>query len=381
MAGKLESPGDSERRQRPRKSVTSTAVGAAAGLRDSPRPLIDALDARLLTPQVWQELFDIFQTHYSADLPFLHHPTFIGSVRQAGMPPPSKSAISANSTTTDIRPPASDEFLLGFLALTARFHTKLVAHHSPPTSSRPSNPLVASMYYATAAKERLSAFYVDNNGFNIERMQATLFLGLHDWGMCQGAKAWLTVGVAIRTAQAAGLQYEQDLDDEPMSVAQALAREEVERVGIGSRSRKPSTGSLHGEADSFVKQEICRRTFWSCYILDRYLSSGKYRPQMLHAKDLRIQLPVSEQSFIFAEKVRTGMLGETEPGAGGSRSKYSVTPDRRTALTPQEMLNHDLDDERGRLQTGSEEGLVSRYIKMLEIYGRVVQWSCAGGRR
>ena len=220
-------------------------------------------------------------------------------------------------------------------------------------------------------------------------------LGLHEWGMCRGARAWLTIGNATRSAQALGLQFEMDLDDEPLSRALALDSE-VEHMGPDAR--RSSASAAKDEEDAFVQQEIRRRTFWSCYIMDRYLSSGKYRPQMLHAKELRIQLPASERSFLFAEKVRTLMLGEEDDGVGvglsvasrasvRSQRKMSVmfgitgTPEPRMAPSPKSTALQDALEDKGRLETGSDEGLVSRYIKILEIYGRVVKWSCGGGRR
>jgi hypothetical protein len=337
---------------------------------------------------VWQELFDIFQVHYSADLPFLHPPTFLKPLRHAAF---QQTSPTGDGQPVTIRPPASTEFLMAFLALTARFHPKLVAHHSPPTSTRASNPLIASEYYAAAANERMANFWTENRGHDIERTQATLMLGLHEWGMCRGAKAWLAVGTAIRAAQAMGLQYELDLDDEPMSRSLALSGE-AERMGVES-SRKNSHAEKLGE-DAFIQQEIRRRTFWSCYIMDRYLSSGKYRPQMLHARELRIQLPASERSFLFAEKVRTLMLGEEDkniPGTGRAevqnQRQQSVmlgtancTPEPNVP-SPKSMAMHDNDEDKGRLEVGPDEGLVSRYVKVLEIYGKVIKWSCSGGRR
>ncbi|KAK3677984.1 hypothetical protein LTR78_002079 [Recurvomyces mirabilis] len=292
-----------------------------------------------------------------------------------------------DSSAASSRPPASPEFLLAFLALTARFHSKLVAHHHPPSSSRPSNPLIACQYYAVAANERLATSWTDNRVHDIERIQAALMIGLHEWSMCRGAKAWLTIGIAIRAAQAMGLQYERELDDEPMSRALALGSE-AERMGLDSR--KGSLAGSKGEEDAFVQQEIRRRTFWSCYIMDRYLSSGKYRPQMLHAHELRIQLPASERSFLFGEKVRTLMLGEEERVVEGraelqNHRQAFVAPGKSLDGGRKMSISTDLtsanDDERGRLETGVDEGLVSRYVKILKLYGRVVQWSCAGGRR
>lgn len=389
LSGRPEGQADGEKRQRPRKSANISVSNPLSGSRESPRPLLDALDQRLLTPTIWQELFDIFQIHYSADLPFLHPPTFLKPLRHANMQP-TDSTVSPGETNRTARPPASPEFLLAFLALTARFHPKLVAHHSPPTSARASNPLIASEYYAAAASERLTHIWTDNRLHDLQRCQAMLMVGLHEWGMCRGAKAWLTVGLAIRGAQALGLQYELDLDDEPMSRSLALSCE-AERMGFDS-SRKASNVSTTSEEDAFVEQEIRRRTFWSCYIMDRYLSSGKYRPQMLHAKELRIQLPASERSFLFGEKVRTLMLGEEEKSVFGRAEVQNhrqatvslgtgSTPEPNMVPSPRSFALRENEDEKGRLEIGSDEGLVSRYIKILEIYGKVVKWSCAGGRR
>lgn len=128
--------------------------------------------------------------------------------------------------------------------------------------------------------------------------------------------------------------------------------------------------------------------------MDRYLSSGKYRPQMLHAQELRIQLPASERSFLFAEKVRTLMLGEDDKTVIGtgraevqSQRQQSVmlgtgTPEpNMVAPSPRSITMQDDGDDRARLEVGADEGLVSRYIKILEIYNKVIKWSCAGGRR
>jgi hypothetical protein len=341
------------------------------------------LDPNVLTPAVWSELFDIFQLHYSADLPFLHPPTFQKPLRQATMQPSCSTMPSSHGIRA--RPPGPDDFLLAFLALTARFHPGLVAHHSPPTSSRPSNPLIASDYYANAATERRSTAWADAEAGSqsVENVQAALMLGLHEWGMCRGFKAWLRVGMAIRCAQAIGLQYEKDLDDEPDSRSMAL-NFEAERMGLGP-DRSSSISSAGVGESAFIEQEIRRRTFWSCYVMDRYLSSGKYRPQMLHARDLRIQLPASERSFLFAEKVRTLMLGDDDRAVASraeAQSHRHDTTEPAAGPSPHSMYGHDVEgDGEARLEVGSNEGLVSRYIKILEIYGKVVQWSCSGGRR
>ena len=125
--------------------------------------------------------------------------------------------------------------------------------------------------------------------------------------------------------------------------------------------------------------------------MDRYLSSGKYRPQMLQVKDLRIQLPASEESFLFGAKVQTLMLGEDEGKVlrmeVQNHRQASVmlgtgTPEPKDEFTsPKSMAMPDADDSSVRIECGTDEGLVSKYIKILEVYGRIIRWSCAGGRR
>ncbi|KAK7624233.1 fungal-specific transcription factor domain-containing protein [Phyllosticta citricarpa] len=347
--------GETPRRQ-PRPKKSSASVGAPVlSTRESPHALVDALDSKVLTPKVWTDLFDIFQAHYSTDLPFLHPPTFLKSLRQSslqGATPPGFGESNSASL-----PALSPPLLLAFLALTARSYPQLVAHHSP--SSAKQNPLIAAEYYASACRANLDR--KDEGSPDLQRVQALLMLGLHEWGMCRGSKAWIAVGMAIRSAQLLGLQHETELDD----MLQARS------AGL----------------------ETKRRTFWSCFIMDRFLSSGKYRPQMLNVSDLRIQLPCSERAFLFGEKVKTLMLGE-EAQDVASRSQLHTqrkastmlgskhgSPNGGTPVSSDRSAFGKDEDEDSRWEVGGDEGILSRYVKVLDLYGRIVKWSCSGGRR
>lgn len=319
-------------------------------------------------------------------MPFLHPPTFLRPLRQA-------NAAQQYDTTpggAPVLPDLSPVLLLSFLALTARHHPVLIAHHSPPSSSRPSNPRIASEYYAAAAKSRLAGNLGDSLGTtDIERLQALLMLALFDWSNCQGAKAWISLGVALRYAQLLGLQYEDELDDQPRALSLKVKSEAAQIV--------PESGSWEttGKSDTFVEREVRRRIFWSCFIMDRYLSSGKYRPQMVQVQDVRIQLPSSERAFLFGERVRTLMLDEdaNHPGRGGvdSLKRGSDMPyqngERSWASSPMNRLpqfkqeDNATEAEKGRWEVGPDEGLTSRFVKVLDIYGKLVKWTCAGGRR
>jgi hypothetical protein len=193
-------------------------------------------------------------------------------------------------------------------------------------------------------------------------------LGLHDWGMCQGLKAWISIGVAIRSAQVLGLQFEQEFDDMPLARSLALS-DEIRHMGV-SPDRLGRSTMLNNKGGEFIEQEMRRRTFWSCFIMDRYLSSGKYRPSMLNVQDLRIQLPSSERAFLFGEKVRTALLGGDVEGTGRGQTRNQLK-DSYGRVT----------DDNARLEGGEDEGALSCFIRALDFYGTIVKWSCAGGRR
>lgn len=334
--------------------------------------------------------FDIFQTHYSTDLPFLHPPTFLKPLRQSSLQSPNSGFGDPASGPL---PALSPLLLLAFLALTSRFHPQLVAYHSTSTSKQ--NPQIAAEYYASACRNRIASMYGGDPGVpDLQRIQAMLMLGLHEWGSCQGSKAWVTVGIAIRGAQLLGLQFEADLDDIPLARSTAMV-EEARHLGVNVNQREYG---LSSKGDAFIEQETRRRTFWSCFVMDRYLSSGKYRPQMLNIQDLRIQLPCSERAFLFGEKVKTLMLGEEIHDVAGRahiqhQRKASVmlgsksgSPNGGTPVSSDRSpvtgtgLGRE-DEEDGRWEVGSDEGILSRFIKVLDLYGRIVKWSCSGGRR
>jgi hypothetical protein len=342
---------------------------------------VDALDPVILTPQVWIELFDVWSLHYSADLPFSHPPTFLQPVRHVERTTFSND-FSSQSSPSSAFPAASPLILLAFLALTARFHEKLVAHHSPPSASRPSNPLIACQYYAAACKARLVGNLGDSLGLpDGDRVQALAMLALHDWGNCAGQKSWVELGVSIRYAQVLGLQYQLDLDDEPQSRSTVLPQRTPYVLANGSAD----------PTQSFVEEETKRRIFWGLFIMDRYLSSGKYRPQMVKVEDIRVQLPSSERSYMFKERVRTNLLSDSviemdTPQDDYNHRRHTSSPHRGSngpGNSAAGSSNAQIEEEErlGKWEVGSNEGIISRYIRAIDLYGRIIRWSCSGGRR
>lgn len=389
---------DSPKRQRSRKSVSSAS-------KDPARAALDALDSSVLTVRVWEAVFDLFQTHFATLLPFLHPATFLGQIRHLSNPQPPSSSLSTITTTAAVannnnnnpnnhrdhsqspplpKPELNPLIPLGVLALTARFHPQLVAYHSPSSPGNPSNPLLASEYYAMALRSRLAG--ADGAGIavpDLTRVQVLLMLALHEWGMCRGKSAWLYVGMAIRLSQAMGLQFE--LENE------LPARD-------GSRSPTFKTDSKEQTSDDIIAQETKRRTFWACFTLDRCLSSGKYRPRMIRAKKLGIQLP-SDNAFAFGERVRTSRLNEPvvrRPQSFGAQGvqipsirqslglgdeKLSNGPPDSMAWSPISRRKDSTEEEIDRWEIGAEESVLSRVIRITRVWGSIAKWSCSGGRK
>ncbi|ESZ93958.1 hypothetical protein SBOR_5661 [Sclerotinia borealis F-4128] len=322
--------GESDNKKRVRKHEDS-------GRRNSQRAGEEPLEASILTRKVWDEIYDIFKLNFSTEMPFLHPPSFRNRMRQASHP-------RDPSTLVDI--PAFQDakiLLLGVLTLTARFHPELIAYHAPANSPRPNDPLAASDYYATALTSTIfGASGKDLSTPTTERIQALLMLGLYEWGQTRGLSAWVYVGIATRLAQAMGLPYEDDPSARTFKTETA--------VTASSTSYRPEVNK-HPARDTAIEKEVRRRTFWSCFIMDRMLSAGKARPTMIESSILRVQLPCSDDQFLFTQSVQTGYL---------NREFEQVT-----------LTN-------AKIQEG---GVLGRYCRLVEIWGKLSKWSLHGGRR
>lgn len=376
---------DNPKRQRSRKV---TGISAA---KDPSKAIWEVLDPAVLTPKVWETVFDLFQAHFATILPFLHPATFLNYIRQLSSP---------QSATENADQPLSKSahcplIPLGVLALTARFHPSLVAYHSPSSPGNPSTPWAASEFYATALRSRLAG--VDGSSLaapDLTRIQALLMLALHEWGMCRGKSAWLYVGMAVRLSQAMGLPFELENELPGRDGARLSLTAEADHFGISRRVEPKEQTS-----DDVIAQETKRRTFWACFTLDRCLSSGKYRPRMIRVKELGIQLP-SDNAFAFGERVRTSRLNEPatrrQPSFGGpgvqipsirqslglgdDKLPTNGTPDNKP-WSPVSMRKESSDDEIDRWEIGAEESVLGRVIRITRNWGSIAKWSCAGGRR
>ncbi|KAI4646172.1 uncharacterized protein J4E79_010681 [Alternaria viburni] len=325
--------------------TSTTAQRSVEGL-GSPE---DALQSPLLTSQVWEELFDIYEKHFSTDFPFLHKRTFLSSVR----PPPSSGSSSEVKTPTQAPTPrVYAPLLLAFLTQTARFHDKLVAQMG-------NDPIRVAEFYASATRTQMGTDIIGSP--NVEKIQTLLMLGYYEWTNLQGTEGWMKVGIAIRAAICLGYPH---LD--------------VDESGLPAPLKDCEKGL--SEKDQFILRETQRRTFWSCVLMDCYLSWGEDRPRMLTPDQLqRTQLVCSDGAFNFGKRARTRLLGEDDAMYTARRKRWNKHAEER-------RNDHDGADrasalDGGRWEVAEGEAELTWYIKVVVIFGEVSQWSCKRGRR
>ncbi|KAJ5666006.1 uncharacterized protein N7477_008454 [Penicillium maclennaniae] len=145
------------------------------------------------------------------------------------------------------------------LALTARFS---------PWSS-----IEESRAYRTRALEFLQR---ERDEVSLHVVQAYLIHCVYEVGCGFESSAWIHLGNAVRMAQ-------------------------ILRLSVMD---KPHSNFDWGRPAPNVNEnattvELKRRTFWSCFFLDRLLSNGRDRPSSIDEKDICCHFPVSEEDLVF----------------------------------------------------------------------------------
>ena len=294
--------------------------------------------------------FDIYERHFATDFPFLHRRRFLRPLHQA---PSAEFTVLKKEYGPRPRPPHDPPLLLAFLTQTARYHSDIVSRLG-------SKPIATAEFFAEATRKRLGAM---PGKASLERTQALLFLGFHEWTDLEGEQGWLNIGTAIRYAQLLGYQR-----DELKKYTRAADCDDDE----------------FAQQEHFIDREIERRTFWSCFIMDRYLSCGESRPQMLDVAKLRkIQLPCSDSAFSDGQKVRTRLLGEDDQAYAGRRQRVrDAINGSHEHLNGSNQDNHGSNrDDEVEWEEGKDEGELSLYIQAVHHFGRVMEWSNDVGRR
>jgi len=106
---------------------------------------------------------------------------------------------------------------------------------------------------------------------------------------------------------------------------------------------------------SFTDREIRRRTMWSCFMMDRFNSSGTDRPLFVAEPYIEAQLPIKEHYF------QMEITGPTE-NLEGTRSR-TVEPDTGQVTDPK-----------------SNMGCSAYTVRAVAIWGQVVRYMNLGGQ-
>jgi hypothetical protein len=100
------------------------------------------------------------------------------------------------------------------------------------------------------------------------------------YGIGKGPRAWMFAGMAVRMAQELGLH-------------------KVDEV----RS-KPNSEVL------FIQNEVRRRTFWSCFRLDRFAACALGRPTLIDEDDCDVRLPCNETIWSLEHPFESPLIDE-----------------------------------------------------------------------
>ena len=121
-------------------------------------------------------------------------------------------------------------------------------------------------------------------------------------------------------------------------------------LGIGIRLAE-AVGLLAEPSDQLspIVQEEHRRVFWAMYMLDRVAGTGRSLVQSIRDEDVEVQLPMDEESFA------KGLMKKTAP------------------LIPVE------NDEEA--DSSEDLGIVAYLVRILAVWGRVVQYVIQGKTR
>nr|POF15230.1 putative transcriptional regulatory protein [Quercus suber] len=257
--------------------------------------------ASKLPPKELQEhLAEVFFEYvYGQAYHLLHKPSFMRKLAQGTIPP---------------------VLILAVCAISARF-----SNH-PDVRTEP--VFLRGEEWAAAARDIALRRY---DTPNITILIVYLLIGLHEFGTCQGGRSWMFGGMAQRMAYA--LQLHRDLDHDP------------------------KTQGPHGKNEGLTAtdREIRRRTMWSCFVMDRFNSSGTDRPVFVSEQYIRAQLPIKEAYYVLE------IDGPTEDLEGNVPNP--VSPDSGQIIDAKENM-----------------GVAAYFVRLVAIWGRLIHYLNLGGK-
>ncbi|KXH42926.1 hypothetical protein CSAL01_09121 [Colletotrichum salicis] len=271
---------------------------------------------RFVDRGLWNKILLTFQQHFAVELPFIHTPTM-------------KRIIYDLTTGQDQVSFDTSLVLLGLLALTGRYHPDLLPHAelmseenslepNPrcPDSTSHDKGHATSDSFARLLDKALGSFLMATSVGSVERVQALLMLALYEW--ISPDHEGLRAWMLIGAAG---------------RMAQALR--------LGHESKPNATCE-----EAIAEREIRRRTMFSCFIFDRLISCGKERPFFIRSEDMHIYLPCAKEDF--------------------NMGRQRQQPFLSSKLSEPEALR--------------ECSLLGCFVQLADIWGRISQYTNAGGR-
>lgn len=383
-----------------RKSLPQVAVGVgfaheAAAQDDVPvthcpshSNSIPCRQIKQMPIEAWQQLFDIFWKHYSADLPFLHRSSFLDlcCLHQ----PSARRDLQPTDCCAccDKAPSDTTALLLAFLALTVRHCPGMVDQYLCHSVNILSKSAESSDIYASSAESHLRKDSSQKSTGRCELIQARLMLIVYDCSVAQYSKALLLLGEAAISVRS--MNFDRNLPDhnhDDPELHATLNRESIMMHASVHPAAKPSSPYFR---DARIEAEIRIRVFWSCYILDSQLHLGKNRRRILQDLDLGVRQHATHDEHWFANVDRppvammhfsTETITPEHPHVGSSASRGCLSSAPPFTLWPCSITSTSGID--GARSPGSAclESPLSLYIKASNLLAQISSWTLSGGRR
>ncbi|KAF9130978.1 hypothetical protein BGX30_013283 [Mortierella sp. GBA39] len=236
---------------------------------------------------VIDHLLDIHFLSVHPVLPFLHFQTISDQVHHNESPPP--------------------HLLFAVLGLASRFSDNPTFRVPQAGLDRPP----CTIFY-----ERAKHFIKNEyDSSQMATVQTFLLMAVQQMGFCESQRAWLYVGMAARMAQDIGL------NKEPTEQEQ-------------SRNR--------------LQCELRKRTWWSIYVIERFICAGLGRPLMITRKDCEAGFPQYEDDegetpTNGPASTRTGQIANFVRLINLSRIQGNVLEYIRTKFSPPPPPNNNFD--------------------------------------
>lgn len=278
---------------------TDPAAGLASRSNDSDdNKLLTEGAESLPSKEIQEHLAEVYFDYvYGQSYPLLHKPSFMRKLAAGKVPP---------------------VLMLAMCAISARFSTH------PQLRTEPC--FLRGDNWGERAREIALKRY---DSPNITILIVYLLLGLHEFGTCQGGRSWMFGGMAQRMAYA--LQLHKETEYDPL---------------VSEADRKPL---------SATDREIRRRTMWSCFLMDRFNSSGTDRPLFVHEQYIEVQLPVKEHLYLHEIHAPTENLEGNVPNP--------VPPDSGQLANPRDNM-----------------GVSAYTIRLVCIWGKLIKYMNLGGK-